>query len=295
MPSKRDPSKQRRQARNRAEREALAARREAAAAPKPQPVAASTDDEPGDGGAHESSGSRASTARPPASGRATRPRAFGSSAPGTRAAFYCLVFDVFALGFSFLQTVPVDAEGNLLTRSDIDDRDRYVELRDDDDRTAAEEEELERLAPTWEGQADESRSLFLAYWPISIAFVLAAVIGVLAMIIARSPTPYRGWLRLMIVLAVLAFLTAGSFLLLPPLIALGIAQYQNRKAHLLAAGGLQPGARPASPFGRFSGLGARRDAVEVDATEVDATEVDAPDPPDTAGTDTAGGSQPPER
>jgi hypothetical protein len=291
MPSKRDPSKQRRQARNRAEREALAARREAAATPKPQPVTGTGDDQ-GATGARTAPGSGASTARPASSGRAARPRAFGSSAPGTRAAFYCLIFAVFALGFSFLQTVPVDGDGKLLTRSAIDERDRYVELRDDDDRTEAEQEELDELAPEWEGQADENRSLFLAYWPISIAFVLAAGIGVLAMIIARSPTPYRGWLRLMIVLAVLAFLTAGSFLLLPPLIALGIAQYQNRKAHLLAAGGLQPGARPASPFGRFGGLGARRDAVDVEGTEVDATEVDATD---TTDTDATGGSESPKR
>jgi hypothetical protein len=262
MPSKRDPSRQRRQARNRAEREARMARREMASAPKPQPATTASGDEAG-----STRATRASTR----AGGPTRRGAFEGRPPGTRAAYYCLILTIFAFGFSFIFQVPVDTDGTPFSRDEVEQRDQFIELEDRSDLNEAEQATLDELTPVWEGRTDRSESMFLAYWPVSVVYILAVGCGILAVVISRGPNPARGWMRLLIAMVLLSLLSGGSFLLLAPVIALGVAHFQNRKATLAASGGPPPGAG-------FGGLFGRRQVIDVDAAPADPASAPADEP-----------------
>ena len=311
MPSKRDPSKQRRQAQNRAARDALAARKESAAAPKPQRLAGDASD--ASATVESSSGSTASGASSASGattsgGRTVRSRAFSDSAPGTRWAFYCLAAAVVSLGVTFFYSVPVDSDGvpfsadeqtqrdeyrelSAADEADLsseeeerlaeleDDRAEYEELAEADELSDEDQERLDELAGFWvdiDRASDPSERFFMAAWPLSVAFIVAVAVGGLALWYSRSEVPYKAWFRLLLVMAALAFLTGGTFLLLFPTIALGIAYYQNRKAHMPPPG---EGAPPPSPFGGLFGGRRSRDAIDVPSTEAEPSSAPKPDEP----------------
>jgi hypothetical protein len=308
MPSKRDPSRQRRQARNRAEREARAARREAASAPRPtEPDSEATSDTPAPdrGGAGSTAGARSP-------GPARRRRAFEGRPPGSRAAFYCLIFTLFGLGVTILTSVPVDADGSPYSQSDAQQRadfrdlveadrdpaetldaeeqadlealeerrERYEELSGRPTLTDDEQDELDDLRPVWEDidAPEQNRMLFAAGWPFTVVFLFAVGCGALAVVIARSPNPARGWMRLLIAMVLLSLLSGGlAILILPAVVALGIAHFQARRALLQAGAVIRPGAAAAGGFGGL--LRNRRQAIDVEATETtEATEATEAEP-----------------
>jgi hypothetical protein len=263
MPSKRDPSRQRRQARNRAEREARLARRQTAAAPKP----VRPEPTPGGSSGSTSSSAAADTAPGRTAGSATRRKTFDGRPPGTRAAYYCLILTLFAFGFSFIFDVPVDEDGRPLNRDETAERNEFLDLRGQADQGGLDEAQQERLTElerAWEVAADRTEALFTATWPISVVYILAVGCGVLAVVMARWENPGRGWMRLLIAMVLLSLLSGGSFLLLAPVIALAVAHYQYRKATLIAAGGPAGGA-PAG--GLLGGLLGRRRVIDVDAAQ----------------------------
>lgn len=197
MPSKRQPSKQRRAAQNRAARSALAVRRENAARVAEEAAARpSSADEPVE------STTPAAKARPlSAALRGHR------DVPGGRAALLALLFAVGGVVTLFtIDDIPVNKAGEVLSSEDID--------------------ALEK-----KGESPLRDSFLEVYGPVAVALPLvAAGMGFWSVRVRRS----RRYVIAALVVLVLASLPAG-LLFVPSVIALTVASYQMRKAERLAA------------------------------------------------------------
>jgi hypothetical protein len=195
MPSKRDPSKQRRAAQNRAARAALANRKVNASAPRPEPAA--------------SGGDRAEPTRSTSRTRATATRS-ANDLPGRRAALLAALLAVgAAISLLFLK-VPVDEHGNALTKQEQKDRD------------AAGDKKL-------------TDSFLDVYGPAGILLgalpTAAAGVGLYSVRAGRNAR----WITGALIAMVLTSAVGGAgYLFFPSLAALAVAYYQVRKAERIA-------------------------------------------------------------
>lgn len=251
MPSKRDPHRQRRQARNRAERQAREARR-AAAQSAGGPTSATTPKRRRrwGGGRSGAQATPAQAAPAPAaaspSGGAgggsagaagpTRPRggSFAGKPPGSRAAFLSLLFAVGALASVIFLQVPVDEDGSPLSQSEV--------------------EELDERREAGEDIPERERNAFMALWPLSVLYVLPIGVGGIAVrATTRAARPGRVWMRALIAITVFAIISGIPILYFPMVLALAVASFQARRAEATAAAAARPADEP----------------IEVDAVEED--------------------------
>jgi hypothetical protein len=197
MPSKRDPSKQRRAAQNRAARAALASRKVNANAPRDEPVT-----------------SKGDRARPsPSAGRSRAATARPGSANdliGGRAALLAALLAVGAAVSLLFLKVPVDEKGDALTKQEQKARDEA-------------------------GDKKLTDSFLDVYGPAGIALGLlpasAAGVGLYAV---RSRRNAR-WITGALIGMVLTSAVGGAgYLFFPSLAALAVAYYQVRKAERIA-------------------------------------------------------------
>ncbi|HEX8804765.1 MAG TPA: hypothetical protein VF743_11235 [Acidimicrobiales bacterium] len=250
MPDKRQTSKQRRAARNRAYRESLAARRENVASPPARPVSA---------GSSGSSGASSVTGTATASG-GQRPRSGlarllgGGGRPGDRAVLLALIFAV----ASFV--------GLLFFRVPVDDRDEPLPSSFGGVALEA------RSAITGHEVTKDSVTVLDAYGGSAIAlFLLPVLVTAVTFWANRTRTPRTRILTIgMIVLAAMVILvTAFGFFFMPSLIALAVASFQVRRSEMPARAAQQAA-------GRRRGRGRVIDVDEVDERDVD-DEVDDDD------------------
>jgi hypothetical protein len=264
VPDKRQTSKQRRAARNRAQREALNARRENAVA-----RAASATEGSGGGagkatGAGTSSGGTTGTA---AASRVARPagggllgmlglgRGAGNRRPGDLAVLVALGLAIGAFVMLLLYKVPVDDRGEALPT-----RFGGVALE-------------ARSALTGSEVETQDTSIIDAYGAgiIGLMAVPVIVVAVTTVLNRRLQERNRLLTIAMLALAGVVVLTGGfGFFFLPALIALAVASFQVRKAELPSRVAQRSAAR-AGRTARTTGRGRGRDnAIEVD--EVDEVE-----------------------
>jgi hypothetical protein len=210
VPDKRQTSKQRRAARNRASREALAARRTNAVT-----------------GATTASTASASSGRPATSSSATAgsgdapaaPRSYlsglrGDRRPGDRAVLAALALAVVsAIAVLFLR-VPVDDRGEPLPTQF---------------RGVA---KLAREAVTGEPLADNTKTLLDASGPGVLPFILLPIaVAAFAVWANRRPDRSRMLTFALLAMAGAVILSSGiGMLFLPSLVMLGVASFQVRKA-----------------------------------------------------------------
>jgi hypothetical protein len=266
VPDKRQDSKQRRQARNRASREALAARRENVAA----------------GGSSGASSGGGSTAGAPRSGgllggllggggggrqpRAAAPQPVAAPPgsgflwlkgrrPGDIAVLVAMAFAILSTIVVLLLPVPVDDRGDPIPRS------------------GGGLYEAGREAIIGHPLPDESRSILAAQGPgILIVLLLPVAVCGFAVWANRRPDRSRMLTFAMLGMAGAVLLGVGQFFL-PSLIALGVAGFRARRADM-----------PAMP-GRPARAG-RGGAIDADSREVDA-DASADEPEDADVTDVA--------
>jgi hypothetical protein len=251
MPSKRDPHRQRRQARNRAERQAREARRAAAQAAA-SPTSSTTPRRRRRWGGGRSAqqaapaeaGPAQSSAASSGTGGAARPArpgggSFAGKPPGSRAAFLSLLFAVGALASVIFLQVPVDEDGSPLSQSEV--------------------EELDERREAGEDIPERERNAFSALWPLSILYVLPLGVGGIAVrATTRAARPGRVWMRSLIAITVFAIVSGIPILYFPMVLALAVASFQARRAEASSAAA----SRPEAPAGAASD-----DVIDVDAVE----------------------------
>jgi hypothetical protein len=239
VPDKRQESKQRRAARNRANREALAARRDnALAEPSPSPSRSAASSSSASASAPSTTGGSGAPAPPP-SGLLGMLR---SKRPGDKAVLAAAFLAILAaLGMLFLVKISVDDRGEPIPPS-------FGGL------TIAAREALGNDVP------DRSVGLLDAYGPAVALYAVIplAVVG-FALWGIRRPDRSRMLTFAMLAMAGVVVLGSGVYFF-PALIALLVAGFQVRKADLPA--------RAAQPFG---GRGRRGgEVIDTTATEGDA-------------------------
>jgi hypothetical protein len=231
MATKRQPSKQRRQAQNQKQRAALDARRQAAASASSSasaPRAASS-------GARSGGGSVLSRLRgATAAGRVARTGGTGTPV-GHRAALSAVFAAVAATVVgSFVYQVPVDRSGDAIaTRGAL-----IAEWTLSADEVALESpgatpEEIAGSVDDWlPGGTDP---YLVAAWPISLGMLLPVIGTALGLRAVSRRSPAKVVNRTMYV-ALFGALLAGPLLLvfLPAVISLAVASFQVRKAELAA-------------------------------------------------------------
>lgn len=275
-------AKQRRQAQNRAQRERLAARSDAA---KTKASPSATSSGKGDGApksrwqkllgpppARASSGSAAGT---PARARQGRPgpaflRRFGYEEPGGRAVHFAVVLTVAASVMALLYpTVPLDAAGHAAKK----------------------------------GEKVVSKVTLLHYQGAKALLLIGApvVVALITVLLSRPGTRKRTWGFGALALFIWVILGGIGIFYFVPAAAMGFGWWQagkeEREARMAQAqkareqrlsgakgGRASAAAKPASPFG---GLFKRRDVVDTTATEVDddvagPEDLGEPDPGDDA-------------
>jgi hypothetical protein len=262
MPSKRDPHRQRRQARNRAERQAREARRAAAqAAASPTSSSTPRRRRPWGGGraAQPAPPAEATpaerTATPSGTGGAARPArprggSFAGKPPGSRAAFLSLLFAVGALASVIFLQVPVDEDGSPLSQSEV--------------------EELDERREAGEDIPERERNAFMALWPLSAIYVLPIGVGAIAVrATTRAARPGRVWMRSLIAVTVFAIISGIPILYFPMVLALAVASFQARRAEAAVGTATRPAAD--APAGPSDGV--------IDVEEVEEVEPGADEPP----------------
>jgi hypothetical protein len=253
VPDKRQTSKQRRAARNRASRDALAARRENAVLdPSPAPRSArSTGSAKGRAGATTT----AATAAGPAVAADAPPKgALGmlrSKRPGDKAVFIAFVFSVCAGIFLFFYRVPVDDRGEPLP----------FEFRG---LTLA-----AREAATGAPVEDATTSMLDANGPVVLLLVgLPIFVSAFAMWGNRRPDRSRmltyAMLGMAVAVIVVGQITGVGVLFFPALIAMAVGGFQVRKADLPA----RTAARGGAAAGAARGQRGRGGVVEADSRDV---------------------------
>lgn len=260
VPDKRQHSKQRRQARNRAQREALAARREAAgqapvaASSRTRGTGAGSGAKTGNGGAG-TGGAASSAAAPPPKGILGLWR---SRRPGDRAILVALGLAVAAAVYLLFYKVPADDRGEPLPTL-FQGLAKAAISRD-------------RLAG--EPLPDEQISLLDASGPqIFLVLALPIVVALFAVWATRRPDRGRMLTFAMLAMAGSVVLTGGiGIFFFPAMIALAVGGFQARKADL-------PARVAERATGSPRGGGRRRGGViDVESEEVD-TGTDADDEP----------------
>jgi hypothetical protein len=252
VPDKRQTSKQRRAARNRASRDALAARRTnavtgaTASASSRTSSAGSASAGPGTGGAGASAGR---------AGFGGLLGARGSRRPGDLAVIAALgLAIVSAVSVLFFTRVPVDDRGEPLPQS-------FKGVA-----------ESARGAITGQPLPDEKTSLVDAFGPgILLPIALPVVVAGFAFWANRRPNRARLLMYAMVAMAVVVLFAGviGQYFF-PSLIALAIATYQVRKADM-----------PARAAERAAPARGRRGVIDAESEEVEDERVDAG--PDTDG------------
>jgi hypothetical protein len=210
VPDKRQTSKQRRAARNRASREALAARRTNAVtgATTASTVPASS------GRSATSSSTAAGSGDAPAAPRSYLSGLRGDRRPGDRAVLAALALSVVsAIAVLFLR-VPVDDRGEPLPTQF---------------RGVA---KLAREAVTGEPLADNTKTLLDASGPGVLPFILLPIaVAAFAVWANRRPDRSRMLTFALLAMAGAVILSSGiGMLFLPSLVMLGVASFQVRKA-----------------------------------------------------------------
>ena len=247
VPDKRNPSKQRRQARNRASRDALAARRDNAVdvpSTRPASKSSSTDSTSSSGGSSSRTTTKGAATRPAGGRGAGRPvpvaagpppRSIGeyvrSKRPGDKAILLAFLFSfVSAIALLLVLKVPVDDRGDgippqygavtILTRATLTDVDP--------------------------GAITEDVSTLSAYGPQAILMAATPVlIAGYAVWANRRNDRSRLLTFALIAMAMASLLTGGLTIFLPTLLALGLGTFRVRKADMvagMAAAGDQPAA-----------------------------------------------------
>ncbi len=253
MPDKRQTSKQRRAARNRASRDALAARRENAVI-TPSPASRSARST-GAGKGRAGATTRAAAADGAAIAVDAPPKgALGmlrSKRPGDKAVFIAFVFSVSAAIFLFLYRVPVDDRGEPLP---FEFRGLTLAAREAVTGTAVE---------------DATTSMLDANGPIVLLLVgLPIFVSAFAIWGNRRPDRSRmltyAMLGMAVAVIVIGQLTGVGVLFFPALIAMAVGGFQVRKADLPARMAARGGGRA----GAARGQRGRGGVVEADSREV---------------------------
>ncbi|MFP3900965.1 MAG: hypothetical protein ACLFXM_08915 [Acidimicrobiia bacterium] len=255
MPDNRQSSKQRRAARNRAAREALAARRENALAARSRSDDAATFSSAGAGTDPADGGTEPAGAGAGPAGRGMAARYRGRR-PGDTAVLVALVLSIVSAVSVLFVRVPVDDRGEPLPG-------RFRALYEQ-----AREMQIGRDI------GDDTTSLFEAQ--PSVLFILALAVLVCAFAVWANRRPDRSRLLTFAMLALAGTVILGAgFLFLPSLIALAVASFQVRKAEMA---GRAPAQGDARGRGGPGGAGARstagggadggaRDVIDVDSEE----------------------------
>lgn len=274
VPDKRQDSKQRRQARNRASREALAARRENVAAggssgassgggPAGGATAGGTAGAPrsggllggllGGGGGRQP---RAAAPQPVAAPPGTGFLWLKGRRPGDIAVLAAMAFAILSTIVVLLLPVPVDDRGDPIPRS------------------GGGLYEAGREAIIGHPLPDESRSIVAAQGPgILVVLLLPVAICGFAVWANRRPDRSRMLTFALLGMAGAVLLGVGQFFL-PSLIALGVAGFRARRADMPA----MPG-RPARA-GRGGAIDADSREVDADAPADEPEDADVADEPD---------------
>lgn len=209
MPDKRQTSKQRRAARNRASREALAARRTNAVTGATTASTASASS-----GRSAASSSAAGSGDAPAAPRSYLSGLRGDRRPGDRAVLVALALSIVsAIAVLFLR-VPVDDRGEPLPTQF---------------RGVA---KLAREAVTGEPLADNTKTLLDSSGPGVLPFILLPIaVAAFAVWANRRPDRSRMLTFALLAMAGAVILSSGiGMLFLPSLVMLGVASFQVRKA-----------------------------------------------------------------
>lgn len=227
-PSKRQPSKQKRAAQNRAQRAALDRRREAATAASSAITGA---------GAGRPGGGLLSRLRGGGAGggiRATAAEARGAQPVGYRAGLSALLMALAGVVFTFTFQVPVDADGETYTREKLSAAWATTAVRAAADSPDATPEELVAEIDEWT-PGRGSDPIAVALWPLSLALLLPVIGTGIAFRAISQRRPSRTVSRALFATLLGALLSQIPFFFLPSVIALGIAVYQIRKAETTAA------------------------------------------------------------
>jgi hypothetical protein len=215
VPDKRQDSKQRRAARNRASRDALAARRENAVTSRTAASSSSSSGSTRSGGSGRAAARTLSAAPPPKGVMGM----LSSSRPGDRAVMLSVLFALIAFVFVLFAKIPVDDRGEPFPRS-------FGGVA-----------HLARETVTGESLPDKSDSLVSVGGPVVLVFALVPVAVTLFAAFWANRRPDRSrWLTYsMFAMAAVVFLSINiSVFFLAPLLALGWASFQARKADLPA-------------------------------------------------------------
>ena len=258
VPDKRNPSKQRRAARNRASRDALAARRENAVITTSTPASAAAKPAPS-GGSSSRGSTKGATRGAAARGAGSRPvrpvpvavgpppQGIGgylrSRRPGDKAILLAFLLSfVSAIALLFVLTVTVDDRGDGLPP-------QYGALT-----IAA------RQAITGSENVTEDTSTLSAYGPVALLMAATPVlIAGYAVWANRRSDRARLLTFALIAMAIASVFTGGLTIFLPTLIALGVGTFRIRKADMEAG----MAAAPAPAAGRGEVIDA--ESVEDDA------------------------------
>jgi hypothetical protein len=237
VPDKRQTSKQRRAARNRAAREALNARRTHAVTSSATPGSSRASSA---SGSADAASNGASTGGRAAGGGLLSGFARGRRRPGDMAVLVALGLAVVsAISMLFLR-VPVDDRGEPLPNSF-----RGVAI-------------AAREAVTGQEMPDRSKSLLDANGA-GVLLYIALPVAVAAFAFWANRRPDRGRLLTFAMLAMAgAVLLGGGFFFFPSLIALAVASFQIRKADM-----------PARVAERATATRGRGDAIDAESEELD--------------------------
>jgi hypothetical protein len=253
VPDKRNVSKQRRAARNRASRDALAARRDNAVTTPVSSSTRTTKAAPSGGSSSRRStrgaaGATARPARPVAVAAGPPPKGIKemmqSKRPGDRAILLAFLLSfVSAILLLVVLEVTVDDRGDTLPP-------QYGALT-----IAA------RQAITGSENVTEEATTLSAYGPVALVMAATPVlIAGYALWANRRPDRSRLLTFALIAMALASLLTGGLTIFLPTLIALGIGTFRIRRADMEA--GMAAAPAPAA--------GGRGDVIDAEATEAPA-------------------------
>ncbi len=277
MPSKRDPGKQGRQARNQARRQAGAVRRDYAAASS-QSAAGDAGTGSGTTGSTASTDTASSTGPVQAAsgwmrGRAPRTGVTGGNRPvGWRAALASVLMATVAFGLLVFNQVTVDADDKAIPATELSSDYRVAKFAvvSGLDEPVGEEGPSAAVDEAKAGH-DEKANAFVAYWPVSLLFPVPIIIAGLALWMIHTGRATGRNLMFCLFGMFFASILTGVFFL-PALVALGVANFQVRRAE---AAGLALARADAG-----DGPAAGGDVIEVDEAELDEAELDEAAPSD---------------
>jgi hypothetical protein len=218
VPDKRQDSKQRRAARNRASRDALAARRENVVTSRTAASSSSSSKSSSKSGSTRSGGSGRSAAPPPEAATPTRsflgmPLGRPGDLPVLLAVPFALVSSVFLL----FSKVPVDDRGEPIPAS-------FGGVA-----------RLARETVTGQPLPDHSQTQLEAHGPAVLLFLLLPVgVTLFAAFYANRRPDRARWLTYTMIGMALVVFFAFGFFFLPSLVLLGVGSFQARKADLPA-------------------------------------------------------------